>query len=174
MQTTKATSIKHKDFLDFYLEVFPAVARYVKSKGGSRENAEDIFQESLVIYYEKQISNMGMSNHSAYIFGISRKLWLKHHQSTKRIKLTNNLPDKAEEKHKEMVVEKLLDMVSTAGEKCLNMLKAFYYDKKPMEYIAYKFGFTSVRSATVQKYKCIEKIRGKMNEGKFTYESFFE
>jgi hypothetical protein len=41
----------------------------------------------------------------------------------------------------------------------MEMLKAFYYDNISLQQIAIRFGCNGTRSATVQKYKCIEKIR---------------
>jgi len=41
----------------------------------------------------------------------------------------------------------------------MDLLQAFYYFKTPMREIAEEFGYRSERSATVQKYKCLEKVR---------------
>jgi len=49
-----------------------------------------------------------------------------------------------------------------SGKKCLELLKAFYYDHCSMQDIANRFGFNGTRSATVQKYKCLEKVRNEI------------
>jgi predicted DNA-binding protein YlxM (UPF0122 family) len=41
----------------------------------------------------------------------------------------------------------------------MELLKAFYYDHCSMQEVADRFGFNGRRSATVQKYKCLEKVR---------------
>ena len=38
--------------IGLYKRVFPTVARYVSQRGGSLEQAQDIFQDALIIYYE--------------------------------------------------------------------------------------------------------------------------
>jgi len=54
------------------------------------------------------------------------------------------------------------------------LLRAFYYDKLSMSKIANRFGFSSERSATVQKYKCLEKVRDLVKEKSLSYEDFLE
>ena len=44
------------------------------------------------------------------------------------------------------------------------MLQAVYYFKYSMQELAEEFGFRSVRSATVQKYKCLEKVRNEVKK----------
>jgi predicted DNA-binding protein YlxM (UPF0122 family) len=69
---------------------------------------------------------------------------------------------------------KLLNFLENAGQKCMDMLKAFYYDNLPVRTIAEQFGFSGERSATVQKYKCMEKVRETIKEKALVYEDFFE
>ena len=55
--------------------------------------------------------------------------------------------------------QSVLASLERTGKKCLRLLKAFYYDHLSMDDIAARFGFNGRRSATVQKYKCLEKVR---------------
>lgn len=43
-----------------------------------------------------------------------------------------------------------------------------------MEDLAGRFGYSIVRSATVQKYKCLKKVRDSIKEKSMSYEDFFE
>ncbi len=43
-------------FMALYKKAFLPVSRYVARMGGSFEEAQDIFQDALVIYYEKVMS----------------------------------------------------------------------------------------------------------------------
>ena len=40
-------------FTRLYLEVFPSVSSFISKRGGDLEQARDLFQEALVIYYEQ-------------------------------------------------------------------------------------------------------------------------
>ena len=56
----------------------------------------------------------------------------------------------------------------------MKLLKGFYYDQLPLTDIATAFGFSGVRSATVQKYKCLEKVRETIKQKALQYEDFME
>ncbi|HEX3385741.1 MAG TPA: sigma-70 family RNA polymerase sigma factor, partial [Mucilaginibacter sp.] len=69
---------------------------------------------------------------------------------------------------------KILSFLQTAGKKCMDLLRSFYYEELPLADIAETFGFSGARSATVQKYKCLEKVRETVKEKALTYEDFVD
>lgn len=159
---------------EWYVNVFPRVAIYVKRNGGDLDAAKEIFQEALVCYYEKsRNSNFSPENcDEAYIMGIAKNTWLKYYSRQKRFEALPEV-DLAEEKEKNPIPQKLLQYLKLTGEKCMNLLQAFYYEKLDMTQLANRFGHTSVRSATVQKYKCLEKVRNQVKSKSLSYEDFF-
>jgi DNA-directed RNA polymerase specialized sigma24 family protein len=71
-------------FMALYKKAFSPVARYVARMGGSLEEAQDIFQDTLVIYYEKVTSTTKpeiIVSEKAYLVGIAKKLWLQHYKA---------------------------------------------------------------------------------------------
>jgi hypothetical protein len=52
----------------------------------------------------------------------------------------------------------------------MELLQAFYYDKLAIMEISNTFGFSSPHSASVQKYKCIEKMREIVQKKSLGYE----
>jgi len=156
-----------------YKSVFPAVARYVSKMGGTFDEAKDIFQDALVAWYEKAVSGdfVLRSDEKAYLFGISKNLWLKRHkQNTQYVPLDGF--DAESEDAAPVSDSKILNFLQTAGKKCMDLLRSFYYDQVPLNDIAETYGFSGVRSATVQKYKCLEKVRETVKEKAITYEDF--
>ena len=162
-------------FIALYKKVFPAVAKYVQKHGGSFDEAKDVFQDALVSYYEKVAGGVAAINSSegAYIYGTARYLWIKRYkegsQNTQLDESTAALTDETDAYPNE---DKLFTILETAGKRCMDLLRSFYYDKLPMTGVAQLFGFAGVRSATVQKYKCIEKIRETVKQKALTYEDF--
>jgi DNA-directed RNA polymerase specialized sigma24 family protein len=63
--------------MKLYQQAFPLVAQYVSKTGGSFHDAKDVFQDALVIYYEKQAAGAVAIQYSekAYILGIAKHLW---------------------------------------------------------------------------------------------------
>ena len=165
-------------FITLYQKVFPAVARYVSKCGGSFDEAKDVFQDALLNYYEKSRSANAdiQSSEGAYIYGTARYLWIRRYKEGQQ---TTQLDDStAEDIAGETIIplanDKLLNFLETAGKRCMELLRSFYYDQLPMTKLAQLFGFSGERSATVQKYKCIEKVRESVKQKALTYEDFLE
>jgi len=151
-------------FVTLYKKAFPAVAKYVSKMGGSFDEAKDIFQDVLIIYYEKSVSAEVVvhANEQAYLLGIAKHLWAKKfREGIHQTPLDTNRDDYdfIEQDDTEPSATKLLHYLETAGQKCMEILKAFYYDNLQVNKIAELFGYSGIRSATVQKYKCMEKVR---------------
>lgn len=165
-------------FTTLYQKVFPAVAKYVSKCGGSFDEAKDVFQDALVSYYEKSHTTGVAINSSegAYIYGTARYLWIKRYKQGSQTMLLDdssaaNITAETDTAPSE---DKLLYFLETAGKRCMELLRSFYYDNLPMTRVAQLFGFSGVRSATVQKYKCIEKVRETVKQKALTYEDFLE
>ena len=166
-------------FIGLYKKAFPTVASYVSKMGGSFDDAKDIFQDALVIYYEKMVSatieiNV---NENAYLLGIAKHLWAaKFREEMHCIPLdaAGSAYDFIDDNEPQPSTGKLITYLETAGQKCMEILRAFYYDKLPADKIAGLFGYSGIRSATVQKYKCMEKVRETIKEKSLAYEDFIE
>lgn len=166
---------REKLFISLYKSTFPIVAKYVSKMGGSFDEAKDVFQDALVIYYEKTASGKIdlKTNERAYLMGIAKHLWYsKHHVNSVQVPLDGFDIETAEEEKPSD--NKILTFLQTAGKKCMDLLKSFYYDELPLSDAATLFGFSGVRSATVQKYKCLEKVRETIKEKSLTYEDFLD
>ncbi len=155
----------------WYISYFPKVASFIFKRGGTLEDAKDIFQESLLILYEKRNEEFNI-NEEAYLFGICKNLWFKH--SNNSSKFQNETIDFEEKTDPSVDENRLLKLLNSAGRKCMKLLQCFYYDNKKIEIIREEFGFSSNHSTAVQKYKCLEKIRETVKQNSLKYESFFE
>ena len=170
---------REKFFEEMYESAFPAVAAFVNEMRGSYQDAKDIFQDALIIYFEKLSEDRLTVNVTPerYILGIAKHLWLrKFKDDRKKLPLDNfemalYIP---EDFYPNVSSSRVLQFLEAAGNKCLDLLRAFYFEKIPLKSIASRFGYGSEHSAAVQKYKCLEKIRESINERSITYEDFFE
>jgi len=158
-----------------YRRAFPAVQRLVRRQGGSPQDAQDVFQDALVVLYEQAVAGTLVLTASAstYLVSVSRHLW--QHELRRRARLPHEtLPDDpgpllADTPTAEEPTLAVLDYVQQLGEKCREVLLAFYYFQQPLTQIAATHGYRSVRSATVQKFKCLERLRDKVR-AVFTHE----
>jgi RNA polymerase sigma factor (sigma-70 family) len=147
-----------------YRQGFPPVRRYVGRHGGSEQDAQDVFQDALIVLYEQATAGTLVLTAAAstYLLGISRNLW--YHELRRRARLPQQaLPDDAEPPAElaepAEPAQAVLDYVEQLGEKCKSVLLGFYYFQQPLAQLARTHGYRSVRSATVQKFKCLERLR---------------
>lgn len=158
---------------NLYRTTLPRVAAMVYRMGGNLELAKDVFQDAMIIYLEKQQAQKlppGVTA-AAYISGIARILCIRQ---LKRPGAARGLDEVAENMGvppdyyaPPPVARPLLDHVKAAGKRCLQLLQAFYYDQRSLPDIAANFNFKTVHSASVQKYKCLEKVREQIKQSDY-------
>lgn len=149
-----------------YEEAFPAVASFVAKHGGSVEDAKDIFHDAIIIFFEKEAK---IDDVPAYVVGIAKHLWFKKFNRDK-----TDLIIEAPKEESAPIVSKLLRLLEQAGKNCLDLLQAFYYEKRSADSIAEEFHYSDAHSASVQKHKCLRKLQVFIKEKSIQYESFFE
>ena len=155
---------RHRWLSRLYRQAWPAVRRHVLRHHGTAHDAQDVFQDALVVFYEKAVAGQLTltASPSTYLVAVSRHLWLRELNRRSRLpqsSLTDDhedLPDGAELAETPLSI---LDYVQQLSEKCRNVLVAFYYFNEPLAQIAAQHDFGSIRSATVQKFKCLERLR---------------
>jgi DNA-directed RNA polymerase specialized sigma24 family protein len=175
----KNTQEREKTFAHLYEEVFPLVAGLISKQGGSFQDAKDIFQDALVIFYEKSVSGLLTVHLSeeAYLIGIAKHLWIRRFKSSSKLLSLDafekeiTLPENYFKMEKE---NRLLDLLEATGKKCMELLRSIYYDKQTMDEVSQAHGFSSAHSASAQKYKCIEKIKDTVKQKSLSYEDFME
>ena len=67
-------------------------------------------------------------------------------------------------RQKEARLNEVEKVLMSIGEKCLLLLKLFYYEGLKMKEIAAKVGLKSEKVAKNQKYKCLERAKLKLKE----------
>lgn len=152
-----------------YQEHYNMVQNLIINNNGSSDDARDIFQETMMVLYEKARSGHFELNCllKTYIYSVSRRLWLKRLQQMQRLvpdsgSLEETVPVEDElEMHEQrsqefQMMEKAMQHL---GEPCKSLLEAFYMQKKNMSEIAGHFGYTNAENAKNQKYKCLMRLK---------------
>ncbi len=168
---------QQQQFINLYCNAFPRFARFVSRMGGNLDEAKDIFQDALLAWYEKSdvITANITKSETAYVLGIAKHLWIKHfNKSLCQISLSEINIDEIIEEEPNHHERKLLHLLKSAGSKCMELLKSFYYDKHNPAELANEFGFSGERSATAQKYKCLEKVRNEVKRKSLNYADFID
>ena len=177
--TEESQSLQRRElFISLYKYAFPDFARFVNKMNGTLDEAKDVFQDAIIIWYEKAVSSgLQITNsEKAYILGTARHLWLKRYRAlAKEVSLNADINlDTSEDDNAKPSELKVLHFLEAAGKKCMELLRAFYYDKTSPEELAQQFGFAGSRSATVQKFKCLEKVRNQVKLKSLSYADFID
>ncbi len=152
-----------------YTTYFPMVLQLVLSNNGNEDDAKDIFQESVIVLYNKvNEGNFELNSKlKTYLYAICRHLWLKKlSQQSRFTAQTYELDDLAEveldvEQHELQSQQfKLMQHALTQlGEPCKTIIEEFYLHNKSMQDICEQFGYTNADNAKTQKYKCLQRLK---------------
>ncbi|MGV8136909.1 MAG: RNA polymerase sigma factor [Mangrovibacterium sp.] len=164
---------------EFYEQAFPRIAAFVARMGGTFEDAKDLFHDALVVYYETRVHDSARirTSEEAYVLGIAKHLWARKYPQKKmeiamneferEIPVPGEDPPTVEEK-------RLLRILESAGKKCMDLLRAFYYRRRPVKELAGMLGYTGEHAFSAQKYKCLEKVRNTIKQKSLQYEDFIQ
>jgi RNA polymerase sigma factor (sigma-70 family) len=151
----------------FYRENFAKIAHLVLKNSGDEEDAKDVYQEGMMeVILQVRAAKLDQleSKLSTYLYSIC------HHKWIDRLRRRNKAVEVAwedaemgvvlEEEAEQMPYLQALEQVmGQIGDKCRELLQAFYYEKLPMTQIAWRLGFKDDNSAKSQKNKCMDKAR---------------
>ncbi|TSE03455.1 MULTISPECIES: RNA polymerase sigma factor [Aquimarina] len=78
---------------EFYVKHLPMVIRYVNKNSGNEYDAKDVFQDAMVIVYEKVKNNtLDIScSLGTYVYGISKNLWRNRLRKNDKIIITEDI-----------------------------------------------------------------------------------
>ncbi len=152
-----------------YRENYNMVQSLIINNNGSADDARDIFQEAMIVLYEKVRSGTFELNCQlkTFVYSVSRRLWLKRLQQQNRysipgdnmeavVAVEEELEDHEQRNAEFEMMEKA---VNNLGEPCKSLIEAYYLQKKNMQDIAASFGYTNAANAKTQKYKCLMRLK---------------
>ncbi len=157
-----------------YQRYFPMVLYFVTTNSGSEDDAKDIYQEVLIVLYEK-VRSGSLELHcqlKTYLYAVGRRLWLKQLAQRSRFMVRDvETPvsdefvngqisdDLAEHEERDRQFELMADSLNRLGEPCRTLLEDFYIQHLSMQDITEKFGYTNTDNAKTQKYKCLMRLK---------------
>ena len=152
---------------------FNMVKYFIINNSGNEQAAKDVFQETLIVLFEKARDHQLELKASikTIIYSISRNLWLKQLRDNKsEYRLTDyenyftqeeeDLDEKEREDQKQLTLNKcIIEM----GDPCKSLLTQFYYFKKSLIDLMEMFNYNSTDTVKTQKYKCLKRLRSMFN-----------
>ncbi len=152
-----------------YKENYNMVQALVLKNNGTTDDAKDIFQEAMIVLFEKVRSESLELNCQikTYIYSVCRRLWLKKLLHQNRFLIADEADenmvsvDEDMEEHERQNTDFIMmeRAIGNLGEPCKSLLEAFYMQKRSMQEIASSFGYTNADNAKNQKYKCLIRLK---------------
>ena len=143
-----------------YKKYYRMMTKLVITNSGTEEEARDIYQDALIVFWQKATSgNLVLTSKiSTYVYSICQNLWRKELDRKKR--LSNEEKDTAvsldtDTPEREKIIARCIDQL---GETCKKVLMYYYFEEMSMQDIAEKLGFANTDTAKTKKYKCKKKL----------------
>lgn len=152
-----------------YVTYFPMVLQLIINNNGTSDDAKDIYQEAIIVLYNKIKKGDFELNSKlkTFIYSICRRLWLKrlsqmNHYGGDIHDFQEHLPFEEDvEQHTERDIQftKMQGALELLGEPCRTIIEDFYIHNKSMQDICESFGYTNADNAKTQKYKCLQRLK---------------
>lgn len=158
-----------KSINQIYLDHFQMIQRLVVNNNGTLDDAADVFQEAMIVLYEKAIDPNFQLNCQlkTFIYSICRRIWLKKLFQQKKMgskvidfeDIISVEEDMESNEIKQKNFNILDECLNKIGEPCKSLLEAYYFNRKHMLDIAKEFNYTNADNAKTQKYKCLMRLK---------------
>lgn len=160
---------------DIYRNHFDSLSWYVMNNSGSRQDAEDVFQEVVVNFIDLVQRNKfrGESTIRTFLFSLNRHIWLNELKRRGRAQAREEKYEKGQERETTDVshliagreaTEQLVNVVAQLGETCRKILLMFYYDNMSIKEILESLDYENEQVVRNKKYKCLKQLEQMISE----------
>ncbi len=155
-------------FGELYNQYFTMVGKFVVHNNGSWTDAEDIFQDTMVVLIEKLRSENFLLTASVktYIMAIAKHLWLKRLRSSKRETYMQDyhyeqIAEEIDESidNEKSYRDKLQYFLTKVTDHCKTLVHDMFFKNKSIEQIQEDYGYSNKHNAQNQKHKCMKQIK---------------
>jgi RNA polymerase sigma factor (sigma-70 family) len=158
-----------------YKKYYRMMTKLVISNSGTEEEARDVYQDALIVFWEKAKKGdlVMTSKISTFIYSICLNLWRK--ELDRKSRLSNEEKENFEfiETEREERIKVIRDCLDELGETCKKILMLYYFDGLSMNEIADQLGYANTDTAKTKKYKCKKRL-DELVKAKYTAGDFMD
>jgi RNA polymerase sigma factor (sigma-70 family) len=152
-----------------YKQYSELISFNVVTMGGSLQDGEDIFQETVVTFIDlvRKGKFRGDSSIKTFLVSVARNIWLNELKKKKSLDHRAKIFETSREHIENDIIENLnrreikeqfLSLMGHLGESCRRVLTLFYYENQSFEEIIQKMGYENEQVARNKKYKCMKEL----------------
>ncbi|MBX3101854.1 MAG: sigma-70 family RNA polymerase sigma factor [Bacteroidetes bacterium] len=154
---------------------FPSISYYIRSNGGTEEDAKDIIMDSIyaLLYNirEGKYVAQDTTKLKTYFYSICKNKWKDYAKKRKNnmiVSLLDGFEPEDDDAHYYVAYEDdvlnerqkvVAEVFQQATERCHRILSYFYYDNLSHTEIAEKMGYQNADTSKEQKKRCMGKLR---------------
>ena len=154
---------------ELYRHFSGPVSSFIQSNGGSQQDADDIFQETVLSFIEVVRKDRYRSESSlkTFLLSISKHLWLNQIKKERNLASRGRIYE-SDRSHVEVdigqlisereVKTKLRNLVLSLDEKCRKILILFYYDSLSIKEILKHVPYENEQVVRNRKQKCMQHL----------------
>jgi RNA polymerase sigma factor (sigma-70 family) len=155
-------------FGKLYKDNFGKISNFVQHNSGNIADAEDLFQDTMMVLVEKlrQDNFQLTASIDTYVYAISKNIWFKKLRD-KNYELSvdelqsfdflTSINDSIEDE--KTYLEKLKGYLLKITDHCNRLIHDIFFKEKAIDQIQKDYGYSSRHNAQNQKHKCVEQIR---------------
>lgn len=154
-----------------YQEYSDTISSFILANSGTAQDAEDIFQETVVIFIDliKKEKFRGEASVKTFLVAIARNTWLNELKKRARSGIREQLFENSRETN-EMDVsqyiadremkQQFLEVLNKLGEPCKKILTLYYYENCSMKDMLNHLPYENEQVVRNKKYKCLQHLTG--------------
>lgn len=155
-----------KGLREIYSQFLPKIISLISNNGGSADDAQDIFQDAILVIYEKSKKKDFKLSSGFYtlLYGICRNLWGNRLQksSFKNVTLTDHTKYTSETNQEDALLKAeeervFWDNFKKLGADCQKLMQLFF-EKVKMDEITKIMGYSSTGATKKRKFTCKERL----------------
>jgi RNA polymerase sigma factor (sigma-70 family) len=158
---------------------------FIMGKGGTEQDADDIFQETVVAFIDAiQKSKFRQeSGIRTYLISISKNIWYneirRRQRAGNREKLFEMERNQEDPGINEIIQDRELKkqlnlLLENLGDSCRKILEMFYYENLSMKEIVSHLHYENEQVVRNKKYKCLQQLTDKMKLNKVVVQQINE
>jgi RNA polymerase sigma factor (sigma-70 family) len=176
-------AIREKEMLEpaitqLYRDHAEITRSFIMGKGGTEQDADDIFQETVVSFIDSvQKSKFRQeSGIRTFLISISKNLWYneirRRQRADTRERLFETDRDQEDSGIHEIIQDRELkkqlnQLLQDLGDSCRKILEMFYYENLSMKEIVSHLHYENEQVVRNKKYKCLQQLTDKMKLNTF-------
>jgi len=152
-----------------YKQFAESTSSFIMSRGGSQQDAEDIFQETVVAFIDsvKKGSYRKEATIRTFLIAVAKNIWYNELNKRKRsgarekqyesgrdqeeIDVSHEISDREQKKQ-------LRELLNQLGESCRKILILFYYENLSMKEMVEQLPYENEQVVRNKKYKCLQQL----------------